>query len=583
MSGVSVTLNDLVNLTNETSAVNTINSNSSSIETAFTSTLNNTGDKMTGNLDMNNNSIINLPAPTNSSSPVRLLDIVSGISTTNALTGTSGHVVPFLDGNNTWSGTDTFDSTTTFNGPAVFNSTMTFPTSSNNTWSGTQTYNNDVYFKTRPWADVIAFGADPTGNTDSTTAIQNAINSLTSGGVVYIPTGVYVVSSTINCNITGINIVGAGRVNTLIKSTSTTQNVFYVTKSYVEISEMIIVAGDNVNVCTAGYGIEINNAQDCRLQNLIIASVWGAINLNNSSNNLIQFVKTYNIYGTFNLIAGGNGGGNYIVCNQFDPILWGTVSMNSSVGESWAPNTNYSTNAVVIANGGYFIAQTGGLSSSVGSGPIISPFNSLITDGTVKWYFVANDNLRGIYISENSDFIAFNDISGPYSASVFVIDSDGCQLTGNTMGSSFGIGVQLGSNATNVLIQGNVISAIYGSFTIGIEDASSGSATGARIFNNYIQQIGWTGINIASNYFNISNNYITSTGVVTSSYAIIVATGISNFVISSNVIKPSTGQTGPVQITSGPSDYYNIVNNLVSGVAVVDSGTGTHKTLSGNN
>jgi hypothetical protein len=43
------------------------------------------------------------------------------------------------------------------------------------------------------WVNVAAdFEADPTGDTDSTTAIQNAINSLdSSGGVVYFPTGTY--------------------------------------------------------------------------------------------------------------------------------------------------------------------------------------------------------------------------------------------------------------------------------------------------------------------------------------------------------------------------------------------------------
>jgi len=56
---VSITLTNLANLQNETTAVNNINSNNSAITTAFGSALNTAGDTMTGNLDMNGNQILN--------------------------------------------------------------------------------------------------------------------------------------------------------------------------------------------------------------------------------------------------------------------------------------------------------------------------------------------------------------------------------------------------------------------------------------------------------------------------------------------------------------------------------------------
>src|SRR5690242_10248143 len=68
---------------------------------------------------------------------------------------------------------------------------------------------------------VLDFGADPTGVNDSTVAIQNAINSLTtnanstlsvalsgSGGIVYLPPGVYKVSTLIMKS--NVHIYGAG-------------------------------------------------------------------------------------------------------------------------------------------------------------------------------------------------------------------------------------------------------------------------------------------------------------------------------------------------------------------------------------
>jgi Pectate lyase superfamily protein len=72
------------------------------------------------------------------------------------------------------------------------------------------------------WLNVVTgYGADQTGSSDSTTAIQNALNAAISagGGVVYLPAGQYKTSSTItgNVNNTTVSITGdtvwATRIN----------------------------------------------------------------------------------------------------------------------------------------------------------------------------------------------------------------------------------------------------------------------------------------------------------------------------------------------------------------------------------
>lgn len=105
-----ISLTDLTSF-NENSALSSINTNNALIEAAIENTLSRDGtspDQMLSPLDMNSNPIINLPAPSSNNSPVRLQDVISGISTVTAATGTSGHTVPFLDGNNVWSGTNSF-------------------------------------------------------------------------------------------------------------------------------------------------------------------------------------------------------------------------------------------------------------------------------------------------------------------------------------------------------------------------------------------------------------------------------------------------------------------------------------------
>ena len=66
-------------------------------------------------------------------------------------------------------------------------------------------------------ANVVVFGADPTGVNDSTAAIQAAINT---GLRVRIPTGTYKVTNAITCAHTGQIIQGDGRFATLIKAAS---------------------------------------------------------------------------------------------------------------------------------------------------------------------------------------------------------------------------------------------------------------------------------------------------------------------------------------------------------------------------
>lgn len=84
-----LTLSDLTNLENQTSAVTTINNNNTSIETALENTLSRDGtspNSMSADFDMNGHNILNLGAPSASTDPLRLGDITAYIS---QLDGTS--------------------------------------------------------------------------------------------------------------------------------------------------------------------------------------------------------------------------------------------------------------------------------------------------------------------------------------------------------------------------------------------------------------------------------------------------------------------------------------------------------------
>ena len=94
-----LTLTDLTSLTNEQSAISTINANNTRIETALELTLSRNGltpNQMTDNLDMNSFRILNIAAPIDDNDLVRLSDIKDGIKGDKGDQGPSGG--PITDG-----------------------------------------------------------------------------------------------------------------------------------------------------------------------------------------------------------------------------------------------------------------------------------------------------------------------------------------------------------------------------------------------------------------------------------------------------------------------------------------------------
>lgn len=61
----------------------------------------------------------------------------------------------------------------------------------------------------KPWADVRAYGAKGDGITNDTSAIQSAIDAMSSGGIVFFPVGIYLINSTIDLDVEGIRLMGS--------------------------------------------------------------------------------------------------------------------------------------------------------------------------------------------------------------------------------------------------------------------------------------------------------------------------------------------------------------------------------------
>jgi hypothetical protein len=144
-----LTLSNLASLQNETSALATINANSDLIETALENTLSRDGtspNEMGANLDMNNNRILNLPAPVADQEPLRLVDGQALVDAAElAQDGAEAALASFTD---VWLGNQTGDPSTDLDLSALEGGELYF---------NTTTKRVKVYKLGTGWVDVAPF------------------------------------------------------------------------------------------------------------------------------------------------------------------------------------------------------------------------------------------------------------------------------------------------------------------------------------------------------------------------------------------------------------------------------------------
>jgi hypothetical protein len=126
--------------------------------------------------------------------------------------------------------------------------------------AGTGAVATTVQDKLRESVSVMDFGAVGDGVTDDTAAIQAAINSIPSGGVIYLPVGTYLTSGSININTAGVHFIGSGTTvgNVKILASHTNGPVIRVSKAGCKLSDFAVDATVTRQVAPAGtnYGIQ---------------------------------------------------------------------------------------------------------------------------------------------------------------------------------------------------------------------------------------------------------------------------------------------------------------------------------------
>ena len=138
---------------------------------------------------------------------------------------------------------------------------------------------------TPDWQNVLNFGADPSGNSSSTSAIANAILSAASTytGVVYFPSGIYLTAGNmITAN--GITILGDGPGSSFIKSSSAGGNTITIGSQSAQTSRTAVkqVGFLTAQAQTGGAHIEVINAFSTTISDIYVASGFSGINVDSS-------------------------------------------------------------------------------------------------------------------------------------------------------------------------------------------------------------------------------------------------------------------------------------------------------------
>ena len=394
-------------------------------------------------------------------------------------------------------------------------------------------------------ASIIDFGADSTGSTDSTTAIQATINSLTNGVVIF-PAGTYKISAHIVLK-SNVSLTGLGAKITYTTPYADDTGMFDDSSSAVE------------NITIEGFVFDGNGtwtstpfANPYGGGNSVGFTNWQlGIALSNAATKKIT-IKNNTFTGLEQGVYTGACEDILIDGNIFDTI--GTAAVNTSCTYSTISNnvirsvlgnlTNAgvtNTNQSIYADGIYLYGAQN-----------VSIIGNVI-ENCIRIGVVLEGNgttlCSNISITGNS-LKNFNSCRGTeYNAAIW---SEGgksdytCSATGNVCdntGATAGANSQIGILAKRLTITGNTITA----FNIGVEGEET------KVFSNTIKSNTEVGITLgeqtAAMYSTIVGNYIEKSGGA--GMLFYRTKGIVN--VSSNILVDN-GQT-----TANPQNYSGIV------------------------
>ena len=387
--------------------------------------------------------------------------------------------------------------------------------------AGTGAVSRTGQAKMRDIVSVKDFGALGDGLNDDTAEIQAAIDSFSagSGGHLWFPKGVYLISSALSfpASATGYVFSGDGKYNTIIRTNSATANIFTApsTAQLIVIEDMQL---DSLTARSAGAAIAFTGTQQFRLSRLRIVDTYNVMTLTDVGNGIIEDIQVAHGAGNLNRGIYLQGaidlrldklvfnGGNVTMptanawltvdsgCDTIDVdhclfLQTGGTAKGMIVSHSLSP-ASFPPEWVKV-NNTYIEASTGTANANAQDGITISSCTNVYF---VNCYVATSRN--GVVVTGGED-IRFNhliilncDRHGISLATTDIISitdttiSDCSQQTANTYD-----GINIASTATNVIMDdlyiGDAILTSATRMRYGVNNASANCMLGTCLFGNF--------------------------------------------------------------------------------------------------
>jgi parallel beta-helix repeat protein len=342
-------------------------------------------------------------------------------------------------------------------------------------------------------ANVLLFGADPTGVCDSTASFQAAVDSLTAGGTVRVPVGAYSVAG-VNLNgtsglLSNIRIIGEGWGSALKLPAGTQANVLQATAGGGFAVENLTIDGNKANNTPSGdytrqngvalWNVSGGGVRNCLVRNTVYTGILpgaptlaqaGSSNLVISGNYVtgcvtgIAAMRQNNNDITANLVISASTYG--IVSDQQSSqvdIVGNTVSGCGNLGIYLYNNTgtnvdgnisNYNLCGVVLDNGSTQCGVTGNTCSHNSNSGIKSVSLSLLNDITGN--ICISNGQFGIEVNDSTQtaVTANTCCYNTYAGIGLTNGGENHSVTGNTCNNNLNSGI-IASATTQALIEGN--------------------------------------------------------------------------------------------------------------------------------
>jgi len=407
--------------------------------------------------------------------------------------------------------------TETFTDDVVFEKTATFEDEA--TFEDLVKIKQDIVFDVRAW------GATGDGSTDDKTSIQNAINAMTSGGILFFPVGDYKVSGKLTIDDDNIVVCGAGFSSKVRLAPSTEDHIFEVKAENVHFH--------NLKLEGSGETVDDNSAK----HSLIWCEENGLIVQNCFLLNPISYgIMAYGISRA--MIKNNYIEGNY---SQYEE---NGHTFHAGIGMARAVKCSVTHNVITKCVQGILLGKFNASNTEDDCEPETEESRECIIEGN-NLYTNMNHH---IYQTDGHRNIFKNNIAKcTDSGAAFKIQGTGNIIEGNEIYSpqSTGDGIRL-VDANQVIVKNNYINSAT-SRGIAVVRENAGDTKDIDISGNMIKSPTNRGILIDSTNFDsienvkIRNNIVLSAENIGIDCNFVSDLDFIQFDIRGNIVKDSTG------------------------------------------